>query len=191
MQTEVFAVTAHPVQTLQDEAEAAAENLAEIQGRVDALQNGLDTSARRLRSAATLTASLSDEAHRWTAAAASQEAALAAVPAAALLDAAALTFLGPRRAPERAALLRRWREGIREAGLEVPEEWSMQASLGCNTEQRTWYLQVWFYARSFIHLRCSFLCCICSSLYLMILGTLCYMRCHDSQRFIASHREAT
>ena len=101
------------LQAFQDDADEAAQNLADIQARIDRLQEDMATSTRRLRSAATLTASLSDEAGRWTAAAAAQEASLATLPAAALLDAAALTYLGPLRGTARAALLQRWREAFR------------------------------------------------------------------------------
>lgn len=129
-------------QVLQDEADEATQRLARIQARVDRLQHQMDTSARRLRSAATLTASLTDEADRWAKAADDQEAALATVPAAALLDAAALTYLGPLRAAARAKLLRRWRLAIRSAGLALPPAWSVQTSLGDAAELRTWWLQV-------------------------------------------------
>lgn len=129
-------------QAFQQKAEEAAQHLADIQARVDRLQEDMATSARRLRSAATLTASLSDESDRWTAEAAAQEASLATVPAAALLDAAALTYLGPLRAPARVSLLRRWREAIQEVGLALPAHWSVSASLAVTAELQLWYLQV-------------------------------------------------
>lgn len=79
---------------------------------------------------------------RWTAAAAAQEASLATLPAAALLDAAALTYHGPLRGMARAALLRRWREAFRGAGLPLPAEWSVRASLVDASELRAWNQQV-------------------------------------------------
>eukprot|EP00892_Ulva_mutabilis_P004502 jgi/Ulvmu1/2423/UM134_0004.1 len=131
----------HQLRVLQEEADAAAEQLSRIQARVDGLQQQMDTSACRLRCAASLTGALADEAGRWTAAATQHAAALDTVPSAALLDAAALTYLGPLRHAARGALVRRWRAAVCDAGLALPAAWSVQASLAGAAELRAWGLQ--------------------------------------------------
>ena len=133
------------LQVLKDEVDTVLARLHAVQAEVDDLQQQTDTSTRRLRSAETLNSSLSDERVRWGETAAATAAATTAIPATALLDAAALTHLGPLTHTQRTKLLREWKHALIDCGLEGAseiEQWSVATSLGDDMEVRKWCLQV-------------------------------------------------
>ena len=133
------------LQVLKDEVDTVLARLHAVQAEVDDLQQQTDTSTRRLRSAETLNSSLSDERVRWGETAAATAAASIATPATALLDAAALTHLGPLTHTQRTKLLREWKHSLVDCGLEGAteiEQWSVATSLGDDMEVRKWCLQV-------------------------------------------------
>lgn len=133
------------MQVLKDEIDAVLARLQAVQSEVDDFQEQTDTSTRRLRCAETLTSSLGDERVRWGATAAATSAAITAVPATALLDAAALTHLGPLTHAQRTKLVHAWKHALVECGVEGAaeiEQWSVTSSLGDDMEVRKLCLQV-------------------------------------------------
>lgn len=133
------------MQGLKGEADAVLERLEAVNGEVYDLQEQTDISTRRLRSAELLTSSLGDERVRWAASAVTLEAAIAAAPATALLDAAALTHLGPLPHPHRTRLVAEWKRALVEYGVDGAaeiEQWTVTSSLGDDMEVRKWCLQV-------------------------------------------------
>ena len=133
------------MQVLKDEADAVLAHLHTVQDEVDDLQLQTDTSSRRLRSAETLTSSLGDERLRWGAMAAQTDKELATTAATALMDAAALTHLGPLTNAQRCALVQEWKHALSKCGVEgaaTIEHWTTASSLGDDMELRKWCLQV-------------------------------------------------
>jgi hypothetical protein len=133
------------VQVLKDEVDAVLARLHAVQSEVDDLEKQTDTSRRRLCSAETLTSSLGDERVRWAAAATTTEASITAAPVTSLLDAAALTHLGPLTHAQRMKLIQEWKRALFKCGVaravEI-EQWSVISSLGDDLEVRKWCLQV-------------------------------------------------
>ena len=133
------------LQVLKDEVDTVLSRLHDVQVEVQDLQQQTDTSTLRLRSAESLTSSMSDERVRWGQGAVATATASTAAPATALLDAAALTHLGPLTHIQRTMLLREWKQALIECGLEGGaeiEQWSVAGSLGDDMEVRKWCLQV-------------------------------------------------
>lgn len=135
------------MQVLKYEADAVLARLHAVQDEVDALQQQTDTSSRRLRSAETLTSSLGDERVRWGAMAAQTDEALATIAATALMDAAALTHLGPLTHAQRCTLVQEWKCALVKCGVPgaaAVEQWTVASSLGDDMELRKWFIQVLF-----------------------------------------------
>jgi hypothetical protein len=132
-------------QVLKDETDAVLARLQAVQSEVDDLETQTQTSIRRLRTAEMLTSSLGDERVRWVAAAATIAAAITAAPATSLLDAAALTHLGPLAHEQRMKLIHEWKRVLVECGVATAsdiEKWSVTSSLGDDMDVRKWCLQV-------------------------------------------------
>lgn len=122
--------------------------LEETQAELSSLQAQADLSEKRLHNAAVLTASLSDEAVRWSQIAEARKQDLDFVVGNVLLASASVCYLGPFSAPFRAMLVAAWIAGAQAAGLPVDPAFSVRKVLSSDMEARTWWLQVCFSPRA-------------------------------------------